>query len=144
MFMRIRKQRDEELMAESGFLAAMMDWLDRKFARTPRGAEGSIVALTSFSNLCVSVNTVAMITVGPLINESAYNAYRTYVTDVAADGEILVGGETLSERGYFVAPTVVDNLPFDNYAWTKELFVPLVVVGEFEDKKEAMQMVNDV
>ena len=82
--------------------------------------------------------------IGPLINESAYNAYRTYVTDVAADGEILVGGETLSERGYFVAPTVVDNLPFDHYAWTKELFVPLVVVGEFEDKKEAMQMVNDV
>jgi Na+/H+ antiporter NhaC len=47
----------------------MMDWLDRKFARTRRGAEGSIVALTSFSNLCVSINTVAMITVGPLINE---------------------------------------------------------------------------
>ena len=57
------------LMAEGGFLAAMMDWLDRKFARTRRGAECSIVALTSFSNLCVSVNTVAMITVGPLINE---------------------------------------------------------------------------
>jgi len=57
------------LMAEGGFLASMMDWLDRKFARTRRGAEGSIVALTSFSNLCVSVNTVAMITVGPLINE---------------------------------------------------------------------------
>ncbi len=57
------------LMAEGGFLSSMMDWLDRKFARTPRGAEGSIVALTSFSNLCVSVNTVAMITVGPLINE---------------------------------------------------------------------------
>ena len=57
------------LMAEGGFLASMMNWLDHKFARTRRGAEGSIVALTSFSNLCVSVNTVAMITVGPLINE---------------------------------------------------------------------------
>jgi Na+/H+ antiporter NhaC len=57
------------LMAEGGFLSAMMDWLDRKFARTKRGAEGSIVVLTSFANLCVSVNTVAMITIGPLVNE---------------------------------------------------------------------------
>ncbi len=57
------------LMAEGGFLKALIDWLDRKFARTPRGAECSIVVLTSFSNLCVSVNTVAMITIGPLINE---------------------------------------------------------------------------
>ena len=57
------------LMAEGGFLSAMMDWLDRKFSRTRRGVEGAIVALTSFSNLCVSVNTVAMITAGPLINE---------------------------------------------------------------------------
>jgi len=43
--------------------------LDRKVARSVRGAEGTIVGLTSFANLCVSVNTVAMITVGPLANE---------------------------------------------------------------------------
>lgn len=57
------------LMADSGFLAQLMAWLDRKVARGPRGAEGTIVALTSFANLCVSVNTVAMIAVGPLANQ---------------------------------------------------------------------------
>ena len=56
------------IMADSGFLAQLMAWLDRHVARGPRGAEGTIVALTSFANLCVSVNTVAMIAVGPLAN----------------------------------------------------------------------------
>ncbi len=57
------------IMADSGFLAQLMAWLDRHVARGPRGAEGTIVALTSFANLCVSVNTVAMIAVGPLANQ---------------------------------------------------------------------------
>lgn len=56
------------LMAEGGFLDATMGWLDRTLARTARGAELAIVALVSFANLCVSVNTVAMITAGPLVN----------------------------------------------------------------------------
>jgi Na+/H+ antiporter NhaC len=56
------------LMTEGGFLNALMAWLDRTLARTLRGAEGTIIALISIANLCVSVNTVAMITVGPLAN----------------------------------------------------------------------------
>lgn len=56
------------IMAASGFLEALMEWLDRTVARTVRGAEAAIVGLISFANVCVSVNTVAMITVGPLAN----------------------------------------------------------------------------
>ena len=56
------------IMADSGFLAQLMAWLDRTVARGVRSAEATIVALISFANLCVSVNTVAMITVGPLAN----------------------------------------------------------------------------
>jgi Na+/H+ antiporter NhaC len=69
------------IMADSGFLARLMGWLDRHVARGPRGAEGTIVALTSFANLCVSVNTVAMIAVGPLANRlrkrHAIHPYRS-------------------------------------------------------------------
>jgi Na+/H+ antiporter NhaC len=69
------------VMADSGFLAQIMDWLDRRFARTVRGAEGTIVAVISFANVCVSVNTVAMITTGPLANElrkrRRIHAYRS-------------------------------------------------------------------
>lgn len=57
------------IMAAGGFLERCLAWLDRVVARTVRGAEAAIVALISFANLSVSVNTVAMITVGPLANE---------------------------------------------------------------------------
>lgn len=56
------------LMEYSGFLEALMEWLDRTLARTAKGAEAAIVALISIANLSVSVNTVAMVTVGPLAN----------------------------------------------------------------------------
>jgi Na+/H+ antiporter NhaC len=56
------------VMKEGGFLGALMAWLDRTWSKTIRGAEATIVALISIANLCVSVNTVAMIAVGPLAN----------------------------------------------------------------------------
>ena len=81
--------------------------------------------------------------VGPVVNEAAYLAYQKYVAHAASDGDILVGGEILDPGGYYVAPTVVDNLPFDHYLWKDELFVPLLVIGEYEDREEAMRMAND-
>jgi Na+/H+ antiporter NhaC len=57
------------ILNESGFVDALMKWLDRTIAKTVRGAEAAIVLLTSLMNLAVSVNTVAMITAGPLANE---------------------------------------------------------------------------
>ncbi len=56
------------LMQAGGFLDQFMAWLDRAVARSARSAEAAIVGLISFMNLCVSVNTVAMITAGPLAN----------------------------------------------------------------------------
>ncbi len=56
------------LMQVGGVLDRLMDWLDRTVAKTVRGTEMAIIALITFANLCVSVNTVAMITAGPLAN----------------------------------------------------------------------------
>ena len=56
------------IMQAGGFLAQLIQWLEKSIARSVRGAELAIVGLISFTNLCVSVNTVAMITAGPLVN----------------------------------------------------------------------------
>lgn len=56
------------LMEEGGFLERLIAWLDRVIARSVRGAEMAIIGLITFTNICVSVNTVAMITAGPLAN----------------------------------------------------------------------------
>ncbi|MEA2062635.1 MAG: Na+/H+ antiporter NhaC family protein [Gemmatimonadota bacterium] len=57
------------LMEAGGFLSWLMDWLDRTVARSVRGAEAAIVALISLTNIFVPVNTIAMVTVGPLANK---------------------------------------------------------------------------
>ena len=56
------------LMEAGGFLERLIAWLDQVITRTVRGAEMAIIGLISFTNICVSVNTVAMITAGPLAN----------------------------------------------------------------------------
>jgi Na+/H+ antiporter NhaC len=56
------------IMQAGGFLERLIAWLERGIARSVRGTELAIIALISFTNICVSVNTVAMITAGPLAN----------------------------------------------------------------------------
>ncbi len=56
------------VMQAGGFLERFLDWLQKTVARSVRGTEFAIVGLITFTNICVSVNTVAMITAGPLAN----------------------------------------------------------------------------
>ncbi len=82
---------------------------------------------------------------GPLVDERAFNNYRAYVEQVRQDGDILTGGNILeSSNGYYVAPTVVANLPTDHELWQKEMFAPIVTVAAFDDPDEAMALANGV
>jgi 1-pyrroline-5-carboxylate dehydrogenase len=81
---------------------------------------------------------------GPVINKSAYNDYQNFVADLREHGRILYGGETLDEKGYYVAPTIVDELPQEHPLWKQEMFLPIVTITAYEDKDEAMRLANDV
>ena len=81
---------------------------------------------------------------GPIINEEAYNAYQKYVADAAEQGKVLAGGKTLDDSGYYVAPTIIGDLPEDHYLWKHEMFAPVVAITGFDDKKAAMAKANDV
>jgi len=84
------------------------------------------------------------ISMGPIVNEEAYKAYKTYVEELS-DGKILTGGKTLDlGNGYYVAPTVVADLPDDHRLWKHEMFAPIVTVRGYDDKDTAMKMANDV
>ncbi len=56
------------IMHAGGFLGSFLEWLQRTIARSLKGTELAIIGLITFTNICVSVNTVAMITAGPLAN----------------------------------------------------------------------------
>jgi 1-pyrroline-5-carboxylate dehydrogenase len=82
---------------------------------------------------------------GPVINETAYRAYQRYAEELSEHGTILTGGKTLDlGNGFYVAPTIVDDLPDEHYLWTHEMFAPIVALRAFEDRDEAMLKANEV
>ena len=47
-------------------------------------------------------------------------------------------------KGYFCAPTLVDNLPYSHKLWKHEMFLPISTIGKVKNLDEAMQHANDV
>lgn len=81
---------------------------------------------------------------GPIINQTAYNAYQGYASELRESGNVLLGAKTLDESGYYVAPTIATDLPEDHRLWKHEMFAPIVVVGGYDNADEAMGKANDV
>jgi 1-pyrroline-5-carboxylate dehydrogenase len=85
---------------------------------------------------------------GPVINRSSYQDFQNFSEELSQAGTILTGGKVLTEgefaKGYFCAPTLVADLPFDHRLWKHEMFLPITTIGKVENLDQAMQMANDV
>ncbi len=86
---------------------------------------------------------------GPVMNEGAVETWQQAVQDTErAGGRVLIGGNRIMEgefaHGYYVQPTIVDNLTPDHRVFHEELFVPFLAVQETESLEEALRMANDV
>jgi 1-pyrroline-5-carboxylate dehydrogenase len=84
---------------------------------------------------------------GPVINPAAVKSYEGYIERARRDGQIRTGGKVLRDgsfaHGYYVAPTVVDNLPKEHPLFKEEMFLPITCVAEFDSFDEAMRLAND-
>lgn len=82
---------------------------------------------------------------GPVANKGAFEDYKRFVADLHASGDVVFGGKVLEVgNGYYVAPTIVDNLPLEHDLWKTEMFLPIVTVTGFEELDDAMAKANDV
>lgn len=84
---------------------------------------------------------------GPIINDGAVSKYEAAVSEARqSGGRVLTGGKVLRQgdmaRGYYVAPTVVTNLPSDSRLFREELFVPFVAVDEIKTVEEGLAKAN--
>jgi len=84
---------------------------------------------------------------GPVINQGAVTRHEQAVADARRDGRVVAGGERLMddglEKGYYVAPTVVADLPTDHRLFKDELFLPFVAVAPVDSVDEAIELAND-
>ncbi|MDQ8706102.1 aldehyde dehydrogenase [Streptomyces sp. LHD-70] len=84
--------------------------------------------------------------IGPLIEASALTRVLGYIKQAKDDGATVVaGGEQLHQDtgGWFVAPTVIDNVTPGMAVAREEIFGPVVAVLSFDTDEEALALAND-
>jgi 1-pyrroline-5-carboxylate dehydrogenase len=87
------------------------------------------------------------VAIGPVINEGAVQRFEAAVEQARAEGgQVLVGGRRLREgdleHGYYVEPTVIDNVRPDCSLLSQELFVPVTVLCDVRSLDEAIEFAN--
>jgi gamma-glutamyl-gamma-aminobutyraldehyde dehydrogenase len=83
---------------------------------------------------------------GALIEREHMEKVMMYIDRAKADGVRLVTGgkQILKESGgYFVAPTIFDEVPRDSALAREEIFGPVLAVIPFDTEEEAIALAND-
>jgi 1-pyrroline-5-carboxylate dehydrogenase len=84
---------------------------------------------------------------GPIVDQRAVDRHQTAVSEARRDGRVFVGGERLSDkgmdRGYYVEPAVVGDLPADHRVFKDELFAPFTAVHAVDTFDEGIRLANE-
>jgi succinate-semialdehyde dehydrogenase/glutarate-semialdehyde dehydrogenase len=80
---------------------------------------------------------------GPLISERRLKAIQNLVSDATGRGaKIRAGGQRVGNRGFFFAPTLLDEVTDDALIMNEEPFGPIVAVTEFTETDEVIRRAN--
>jgi acyl-CoA reductase-like NAD-dependent aldehyde dehydrogenase len=76
---------------------------------------------------------------GPLISEASLDR----ILAALEDAHVLAGGKRIGRGGWWLAPTVLEDVPADAYLSCTELFGPVAILYRVRDLDEAIALVND-
>lgn len=83
---------------------------------------------------------------GPLVNEAQYEDVLRHIDRAVAQGVTVATGGRRPEgfdRGYYLEPTILTDVPLDADAWVEEIFGPVVCIRPFDTEEEAIRLAND-
>jgi betaine-aldehyde dehydrogenase len=84
---------------------------------------------------------------GPLVSQSQLELVNEYCEIGRREGKIVTGGYRLTggeyDKGYFFAPTIIDELPANCRVLKEEIFGPVLAVQTFASDEEALALAND-
>jgi succinate-semialdehyde dehydrogenase / glutarate-semialdehyde dehydrogenase len=96
------------------------------------------------AGMTVGRGTQDGVTIGPLIDAKAQAGVADLVEDAKAKGaKVVCGGETVGDRGYFYAPTVLTGVSADARMMREEIFGPVAPIATFATEAEAIARAND-
>ncbi len=85
---------------------------------------------------------------GPIIDDAAGARYAAAAAEARRDGKITFGGKRLSgdlfDRGVYVEPLIVEDLPADHRQLREELFLPFVALQKVTSLVDAIRRGNAV
>ncbi|NNU63881.1 aldehyde dehydrogenase family protein [Rhizobium sp. WYCCWR 11152] len=83
---------------------------------------------------------------GPLVSKRQYDQVVAAIEGARKAGATVACGGTRPEgidRGFYLRPTVLTDVPLDSDAWKEEIFGPVVCVRSFKTEEEAVNLAND-
>lgn len=85
--------------------------------------------------------------IGAIVSKMHFEKVLSYIELAKSEGgKILFGGKQLKidghENGWFIEPTIVENLAYDCRCNTEEIFGPVVSIMPFDSADEALEMAN--
>ncbi|WP_323018460.1 aldehyde dehydrogenase [Castellaniella sp.] len=94
----------------------------------------------------VGLPTDESVQIGPMVERAHFDKVRSFLDDAAAQGARLVhGGRVHADlgSGWYVEPTIFDQVTADSRLFREEVFGPILAVTPFETEAEAIELAND-
>jgi len=80
---------------------------------------------------------------GPVIDQAAYDKIMGYIEIGKEEGELIAGGEGDDSTGWFIQPTVFDNVDPNARIMQEEIFGPVLALTKAKDFDEAIEIANN-
>lgn len=81
---------------------------------------------------------------GPIINQKRLHYIVRVVNEAITNGATcLIGGKRINRPGYFMAPTILENVKPEGLLSREELFGPITVLYKVRNFKEALDLANN-
>jgi succinate-semialdehyde dehydrogenase/glutarate-semialdehyde dehydrogenase len=94
--------------------------------------------------LVVGRGTEDGVDVGPLIDGNQLDKVSELVQDAVDRGaQVVTGGSTTGDRGFFYQPTVLADVPEQSRVFHEEVFGPVAPVTTFSTDEQALALAND-
>ncbi|MFP5334623.1 MAG: gamma-aminobutyraldehyde dehydrogenase [Actinomycetes bacterium] len=137
-----------EAIAVAGYFNAGQDCTAATRVLTGPGVHDDFVAALAEQARATKVGTPTdeEAALGPVNNANQLRRVTDFLDRLPDHARVVAGGGRLAGMGdgYFVAPTVVDNLRQDDEIVQNEVFGPVITVQRFRDEDEAVRWANGV
>ena len=101
-----------------------------------------IVALTK--NLKIGLPTEAETNMTAVINQKSFdNALKAITKGIEEGGKLVIGGVGESAKGFYIEPTIIDEVAAKSTVEQEEIFAPVLAVIKAKDFDHALEIAND-